>query len=131
MRKYQFLIPACRHQTQIRAKRVQLYNPWNINAKHMKICMQGNFRAENSNMDVTFTYLEYVTPGMTSPNLNRVKRVQLYNPWNINAKYMKICMQGNFRAENSNMDVTFTYLAHVTPGMTSPNPNTGNKGPTL
>ena len=26
MRKYQFLIPACRHQTQIRAKRDQLYN---------------------------------------------------------------------------------------------------------
>ena len=31
----------------------------------MKICMQGNFRADNSNMDVTFIYLEYVTPGMT------------------------------------------------------------------
>ena len=29
---------------------------------HRKICMQGDFRAENSNMDVTFTYLEYVTP---------------------------------------------------------------------
>ena len=28
----------------------------------MKICMQGDFRAENSNMDVTFTYLEYVAP---------------------------------------------------------------------
>ena len=28
----------------------------------MNICMQGNFRAENSNMDVTFAYLEYVTP---------------------------------------------------------------------
>ena len=26
MRKYQFLIPACRHQTQIRAKSDQLYN---------------------------------------------------------------------------------------------------------
>ena len=25
--------------------------------------MQGNYRAENSNTDVTFAYLEYVTPG--------------------------------------------------------------------
>ena len=28
----------------------------------MKIYMQGNFRVDNSNMEVTFTYLEYVTP---------------------------------------------------------------------
>ena len=42
----------------------------------MKICMQGNFRAENSNMDVTFAYLEYVTPGMTPPNLNTGKNDQ-------------------------------------------------------
>ena len=27
----------------------------------MNICMQGNFRAGNSNTDVTFAYLEYVT----------------------------------------------------------------------
>ena len=40
---------------------------------------------------------------------------------------MKIYMQGNFRAENSNMDVTFAYLEYVT----SPNINTGKKGPTL
>ena len=40
---------------------------------------------------------------------------------------MKIYMQGNFRAENSNMDVTFTYLEYVT----SPNLNTGKNGPTL
>ena len=40
----------------------------------MKICMHGNFRAENSNMDVTLTYLEYVTPGMTPPNLNTGKK---------------------------------------------------------
>ena len=46
----------------------------------MKISMQGNFRAENSNMEVTFAYLEYVTPGMRPPNLNTAKRVQLYNP---------------------------------------------------
>ena len=44
---------------------------------------------------------------------------------------MEICMQGNFRAENSKIDVTFAYLEYVTPGMTSPNPNTGKKGPTL
>ena len=44
---------------------------------------------------------------------------------------MKICMQGNFRAENSNMDVTFAYPEYVIPGMTSPNPNMGKKGPTL
>ena len=44
---------------------------------------------------------------------------------------MKICMQGKFRAENSNMDVTFTYLEYVTPGMSLPNPNMGKKGPTL
>ena len=37
--------------------------------------MQGNFRAENSNMDVTFTYLEYVTPSMTSTNLNTRKKI--------------------------------------------------------
>ena len=46
----------------------------------MKICMQDNFREENSNMDATFTYLECVTLGMTSPNLNSGKRAQLYNP---------------------------------------------------
>ena len=40
-------------------------------------------------------------------------------------------MQGNFRAENSNMDVTFTYLEYVNPGMMSLNPNMGKKGPTL
>ena len=40
---------------------------------------------------------------------------------------MNICMQVNFRTENSNMDVTFTYLEYVT----SPNLNTGKKGPTL
>ena len=40
---------------------------------------------------------------------------------------MKSCMQGNFRAENSNMDVTFKYLEYVTPGMTPPNPSTGKK----
>ena len=44
---------------------------------------------------------------------------------------MEICMQGDFRAENSNMDVTFTYLEYVTPGMTPTNLNTGKKGPTL
>ena len=44
---------------------------------------------------------------------------------------MIICMQGDFRAENSHMDVTFTYLEYVTPGMTSPNQNTSKKGPTL
>ena len=44
---------------------------------------------------------------------------------------MKICMPGNFWAGNSNMDVTFTYLEYVTPGMTSPNLNTDKKGPTL
>ena len=36
--------------------------------------MQGNFKAENSNMDVTFAYLEYVTPGMTPTNLNTGKK---------------------------------------------------------
>ena len=41
---------------------------------------------------------------------------------------MNIYMQGNFRAEDSNMDVPFTYLEYVTPGMTSPNPNTGKNG---
>ena len=46
----------------------------------MNICMQGNFKAENSNMDVTFAFQEYVTPGMTKPNLNTGKNVQLYNP---------------------------------------------------
>ena len=40
----------------------------------MEMCMQGNFRAENSNMDVTFAYLEYVTPGMRPPNLNKGKK---------------------------------------------------------
>ena len=30
----------------------------------MEICMQGNLWAGNSNMDVTFAYLEYVTPGI-------------------------------------------------------------------
>ena len=44
---------------------------------------------------------------------------------------MKICMQGNFRAENSNMDVIFAYLEYVTTGMTPPNLNTDKKGPTL
>ena len=44
---------------------------------------------------------------------------------------MEICMQGDFRAENSNMNVTFAYLAYVTPGMTPPNLNTGKNGPTL
>ena len=44
---------------------------------------------------------------------------------------MKICMQVNFRAENSNMDVTFAYLAYVTPGMTPTNLNAGEKCPTL
>ena len=38
----------------------------------MKICVQGNFRAENSNMDVPFTYLEYATLDMTSPNHYKV-----------------------------------------------------------
>ena len=27
----------------------------------MNICMQGNYKAENSNMDVIFAYQEYVT----------------------------------------------------------------------
>ena len=54
----------------------------------MKIYMQGNFWAGNSNMDVTFANLEYVTPGMRPPNLN-------------------------------------------TAGMTPPNLNTDKKGPTL
>ena len=40
--------------------------------------MQGNFRAENSYMDVTFTYVEYVTTGMTSPNLNTGKKGSNY-----------------------------------------------------
>ena len=44
---------------------------------------------------------------------------------------MKICMQGNFKAENSKMDVTFAYLEYVTPGMAPPNLNAGKKGPTL
>ena len=57
--------------------------------------------------------------------------IQLYNPGNINAKHMEICMQGNFWAGNSNMDFTFTYLEYVTPGMTSPIRNTDKKGPTL
>ena len=39
----------------------------------LEICMQGNFSAENSNIDVTFAYLEYVTPGMRPPNLNTAK----------------------------------------------------------
>ena len=39
----------------------------------MKIYMQGNFRAEDSNLDVPFTYLEYVTSAMTPPNLNTCK----------------------------------------------------------
>ena len=43
---------------------------------------------------------------------------------------MKIYMHGNFRAKNSNMDVILTFLEYVTPGMTSPNPNTGKKEPT-
>ena len=41
----------------------------------MNICMQSNFRAENPNMDVIFAYLEYVTSGMTPPNLNTGKTV--------------------------------------------------------
>ena len=44
---------------------------------------------------------------------------------------MNICMQDNFKAENSNMDVTFAYQEYVTPGMTPPNFNTGKKCPTL
>ena len=44
---------------------------------------------------------------------------------------MEYCMQGNFRAENSNMDVIFAYLEYVTSGMTPPNQNTGKKVPTL
>ena len=40
----------------------------------MKIYMQGNCRAKNSNMDVTFAYVEYVNPGMTHPNLNTGKK---------------------------------------------------------
>ena len=40
----------------------------------MEMCMQGNFRAENSNMDVPLTYLEYVTAAMTPRNLNTCKK---------------------------------------------------------
>ena len=43
----------------------------------------------------------------------------------------KFACRVDFRAENSNMDVTFAYLEYVTPGMTPPNLNTGKKGPTL
>ena len=105
-------------------------------------------------MDVTFTYLEYVTPGMTSPSRNKVgpflavfrfggvmpavfrfggvmQGVTYYRYAKVASIFELSGMQGNFRAENSNMDVTFAYLEYVTPGMTSPNPNTGKKGPTL
>ena len=43
--------------------------------------MQGNFKAENSNMDVTFTYLEYVNHqhDVTKPKYLQ-KVIQLYNP---------------------------------------------------
>ena len=43
---------------------------------------------------------------------------------------MEICMQGNFKPVNSNMDVTFAYQEYVTPDKMPPNLNTGKKGPT-
>ena len=46
----------------------------------MKISMQGNFRAENSNMDVTFTYPEYVAPGHDVIKPKYGPRDQFYNP---------------------------------------------------